>query len=228
MLPTRSRSRLASIVGLIVALGAPFLLPFLPGHAHARITDVAQDIGIAVFEWIVAIALPTIVIFWERLPLRSIGFRGLSPRDGVAMAVAFVGMFIGIGIVAALTRGNAIQSSSPTPAEVAAVPLALRIVLCLTAGFCEELMLRGYAIERLASFTGKYWVGGVVAVVLFTLAHIPRYGYTSSLLDVAVVSTLLTALYIYTRNFFAVAILHAFIDFIGLVLTPAFAARAFL
>jgi membrane protease YdiL (CAAX protease family) len=218
------RYRTASIVGLTVALGAPFVLPFLPGQAPSRITDVAQDVHIAAFEWVVALALLAIVLFWERLPLRSIGFRPLSARDCIALAAAVVSMYLVLGIVAASHGGS--RASGPTPAQIAALPLLLRVVLFLTAGFCEELMLRAYAIERLTQFTGMPWVGGVIAIVLFTLAHVPRYGFSESLMNVAIISAFITALYLYTRNFFACAIMHAFIDFIGLVLGPALAPHA--
>jgi membrane protease YdiL (CAAX protease family) len=210
---------------LTVALGAPFVLPFLPGQAPSRITDVAQDVHIAVFEWVVALVLLAIVLFWERLPLRSIGFRPLSARDCIALAAAVVSMYLVLGVTAAL-HGGSRASGGATPAQIAALPILLRIVLFLTAGFCEELMLRAYAIERLTLFTGRPWVGGVIAIVLFTLAHVPRYGFSASLADVAVISAFITALYLYTRNFFACAVMHAFIDFLGLVLGPALAAHA--
>jgi membrane protease YdiL (CAAX protease family) len=220
----RPGSRIASIAGLIVALGAGFVLPFLPGQAHQQITDVGQDTVVVAFEWIVAVVLLAIVHFWERLPLSSIGFRALSRRDSIAIGVAFAGMYVGLGIATALTHDTSVQINGATPAQIGAVPLVLRVVLFLTAGFCEELMFRAYAIERLALFTGKLWIGGVVAVVLFTLAHAPRYGFSVSLADVAIIATFLTALYLWTRNFWACAIMHAFIDFVGLVAVPVFTA----
>jgi membrane protease YdiL (CAAX protease family) len=219
------RSRVAPVAGLIVALGAPCLLPFLPGQAHQRITDVSQDVTVAVFEWTVALVLLAIVLFWERLPLSSIGFRRLRPRDGVAYGVAVVAMFVGVGAVSALTHSKPGDAGGVTPEQIAMVPLALRIVLFVTAGFCEELMLRAYAIERLALFTGTVWIGGVVSVVVFTLAHLPRYGFSPELLNVGVIAACLTGLYLWTRNFWACAILHAFIDFFGLVLAPALSAH---
>lgn len=201
------------------------MLPFLPGQAHQRINDVGQDVGVIVFEWIVALALLAIVVFWERLPLRSIGFRPPSWRHFLAMGVAFVAMYVALGVAAALSHGTPSDSGGVTAAQIAAVPLVLRIVLFLTAGFCEELMLRAYAIERLTLFTGKLWIGGAVVVVLFTLAHVPRYGFSVALIDVAIIAIALTALYLRTRNFWVCAIMHAIIDFFGLIVGPAFATH---
>jgi membrane protease YdiL (CAAX protease family) len=221
--PTRPRSRAASIVGLIVALGSAFLLPYIPGQAHQNIADVKQDLGVVIFEWIVALVILAIVFFWERLPLGSIGFRMPSWRDVGAMGITTVALFVATAIFAALAPTTA---SGATSAQIVAVPLMLRIALFLTAGFCEELMFRAYAIERLTLFTGKLWVSGAVTAALFTLAHVPRYGFHSSLLAVAIIAAFLTALYLWRRNFWVCAAMHGFIDCYGLVIAPLFGAGA--
>jgi membrane protease YdiL (CAAX protease family) len=98
--------------------------------------------------------------------------------------------------------------------------------LFLTAGFCEELMFRAYAIERLAMFSGKLWVGGLVTAVLFTLGHVPRYGWSVSLAGVFIIGTFLTVLYVRQRNLWLCAAVHAASDAMGLVIGPAFALHA--
>jgi len=223
--PAQPRSRIASIAGLIVALGAPFLLPLVPGQAQQHITDIGQDSVVVVFEWVVALAILAIVIFWERLPLSSIGFRRAKRFDFVAMAIAVVALFIASGVFSALARAGEARLNQATLAQIATLPLALRIGMFLTAGFCEELMFRGYAIERLTLLTGKLWIGGVAAVVLFTLGHLPRYGFSLSLAAVAIVATALTALYLWRRNFWICATMHALIDCGGLVIAPAIAVH---
>jgi uncharacterized protein len=221
--PPARAPRAAAIAGLIVALGSPFLLPYLPGQAHQNIADVKQNIGILVFEWIVALAILAIVLFWERLPLGSIGFRTPSWRDVGAMAITTVGLFVATALFAALAPSIA---SGATPAQIVAVPLALRIALFLTAGFCEELMFRAYAIERLTLFTGKLWISGAVSVALFTLGHVPRYSFHLSLVAVAIIAAFLTALYLWRRNFWLCAAMHAIVDCIGLVIAPLLGAGA--
>ena len=211
----------ATIAGLIAALGSPFLLPYLPGQAHQNIADARQDVGIVVFEWVVTLVILAIVLGWERLPLGSIGFRMPSWRDAGAMAVVLVAIVVAAGALAAATHAT----NGATPAEIAALPLGLRIAIFLTAGFGEELMFRAYAIERLTLFTGKLWISGVLTVALFTLGHVPRYGFGPELGGVAIIATGLTALYLWRRNFWVCAAAHAFIDFIGLVVVPL-AARA--
>jgi membrane protease YdiL (CAAX protease family) len=217
------RSRTASVAGLLVAIGAPLLIGFLPGQAHQNIADARQDTVVLVCEWIIAFAILGIVIFWEKLPLSSIGFRTPSWRDFAALGVALVAMIVALGAFSALT--HTMGTGGDSSAQLAAVPLVLRVGLFLTAGFCEELMFRGYAIERLGLLTGRLWLGGALGVVLFTLGHVPRYGFSLSLVAVAITATALTALYLRTRNLWVCAIMHAAIDCVGLVIVPAFAAR---
>ena len=219
----KPRSRLASIAGLIVALGAPFVLGYVPGYQPGPLTDTAGDIRFIIFEWVVAFTLLAIVIFWERLPLRSIGFRALSRRVGMRVAVT-AAIYATLAIITTLHRGNASVFGLPTPAELATVPILMRIALCLTAGFCEELMFRAYSIERLALLTGNLQIASIVTTVLFTLGHVQVYGFTVALVGVAIFSTVVAALYLKTRNFFACAIVHTFIDFLGLILRPAIVA----
>jgi membrane protease YdiL (CAAX protease family) len=107
-----------------------------------------------------------------------------------------------------------------------AIPIGIRIFTFLTAGFCEELLFRAYAIERLTMLTGNLWAGSIAAVVLFTLGHIPRYGFGPELLGVLFIAVALTALYAWRRNFWVCATMHAAIDAFGLVVAPALSAHA--
>jgi hypothetical protein len=115
----KPRSRLASIAGLIVALGAPFVLGYVPGFEAGPLTDAAGDIRFIVFEWIVAFILLAIVIFWERLPLRSIGFRPLTRQAGVRVAIT-AAIYAALAIMVTLRRGNVSVFGLPTPAELSA------------------------------------------------------------------------------------------------------------
>jgi CAAX protease family protein len=223
---SESRSRIASAIGLLIALGSPFVLPLLPGQAHVTITDARQDTVVMVFEWIVAIAIVAIVLFWERLPLRSVGFRAPGWRDLGAMILTVVGVVAVGGSFVVMTHStDPGRLAGASPAQIASVPLALRIALFLTAGFCEELMFRGYAIERLAMFTGKLWLGGLAGAILFTAAHLARYGFSLALTGVFIIGAFLTGLYLWRRNIWLCAIIHASADAMGLVVGPALSSH---
>jgi membrane protease YdiL (CAAX protease family) len=136
--------------------------------------------------------------------------------DAGAMIVALIAIILAAGALSAVTGAT----NGATAAEIAAVPLGLRIAIFLTAGFCEELLFRAYAIERLTLFTGNVWLSGALTLALFTLGHVPRYGFHPSLAGVAIIGAGLTGLYLWRRNFWICAAAHAFIDFIGLVVGP--------
>jgi membrane protease YdiL (CAAX protease family) len=213
----------ATIVGLIVALGSPFLLPLITGRGRQSILDVRQDGIIVAFEWTVAIVILGLILPWERLPLRSIGFRMPSFLDVGAMALALVAMWVTVALFVVATHA----STNEAPAvEIARIPLLLRVTIFLTAGFCEELLFRAYAVERLALLTGSMWIAGAISVGLFTLGHVPRYGFSPSLAIVAIIGAFLTALYLWRRNFWVCAGMHAIVDCVGLVIAPAVATHA--
>lgn len=224
------RTRAATVLGLIVALGWPFgiwlIRAALHEPFHKTITDTRATAQTLAVEWTVALAVILIALFWERLPLRTLGFRRPARQDFLAMIAVLVGLFVALGILGALSHAPRNEISGATPAQILAIPLGLRVFTFLTAGFCEELFFRAYAIERLTMLTGNLWAGSIAAVVLFTLGHIPRYGFGGELLGVLVIAVALTALYAWRRNFWICAAMHAAIDAFGLLVAPALSVHA--
>ncbi|MBV9149528.1 MAG: CPBP family intramembrane metalloprotease [Candidatus Eremiobacteraeota bacterium] len=216
------RARTPTIVGLIVALGWPLLFLVLPNQRHQNVTDMRQDEQIIAFEWIVTILVALIIIFWERLPLaHSVGLRRPVWRDALIALVALIVLAVTIAIVAfALHTRSAFSNVDPT--KLRALPFALRFGIVFTAGFCEEFLFRGYAIERLIALTGKLWIGGVGAIVLFTVGHIARYGIGVELLGVAIIATFLTLIYIRRRSLWPCIVMHWVVDGLPLVVAPHF------
>ena len=225
-----ARTRAATVVGLVVALGWPFAGELVRAAAHApfhkTITDNRATGETLFIEWTVALVLFVLVVYWEKLPLSSIGWRLPAGKDWLAMAGAIVALFLTLGVFTAMTHTSRHDVNGATPAQLLAIPIGLRIFTFLTAGFCEELFFRAYAIERLTALTGNLWTGCIAAVVLFTLGHVPRYGFTTQLVDVFLIAVALTALYAYRRNFWICATMHAAIDATALLLAPLLASHA--
>ena len=68
--------------------------------------------------------------------------------------------------------------SRPRPAlsrrsELAGVPLYVTILIALIAGVTEELLFRGYPIERLSEISGSTTIGACAAYVIFVGLHAP-------------------------------------------------------
>jgi uncharacterized protein len=99
------------------------------------------------------------------------------------------------------------------------LPFILRLALVVTAGIFEEVLYRGYAIERLTTIWGSQWTAAVVTVALFILAHLPVIGF-AHLPPVAVVGVLVTLLYLWRRDLILNMVAHATIDGIALLVVP--------
>lgn len=75
--------QIVTFVGLFVALGLPFILDLLIGRSPEDLAIPSRVVIAIVEEWMVALALLSIVLFWERQSLGSIGIGKMSGRDWV-------------------------------------------------------------------------------------------------------------------------------------------------
>lgn len=212
--------RLPTIVGLTFALGWPVI--FQITQHHQNLGDVGQDEFVVAAEWIALIVLFAIIVFWEHLP--ALGSVGIG-RPRVADVAIVLGLIVlAIVLVALFAHARVKIPKSNALAQVFGIPLGLRIALVFTAGVCEEVFFRGYAIERLRALTGNIWIGALVGTVLFTLGHIPRYGFSAGLFGVAFIGALLSLLYIWRRNLLPCIALHWLFDGLSLLALPAVAS----
>jgi len=91
-------------------------------------------------------------------------------RD-VALAVAFliISSMILAGVSHLLHASNgevALRVLPRTRAEIAAY-----LLLCATAGFCEEIIFRGYLHRQFTAWSGSTYAGLLLQALLFGLAH---------------------------------------------------------
>ena len=84
-------------------------------------------------------------------------------------------------------------------------------------GIVEELVFRGYAIERTEALTGSRIAGFVVSVVTFSLAHLAYWGW-GALITVTAVGAVLTLFYQWRRDLPANMLAHFAVDGIQLLL----------
>jgi hypothetical protein len=107
-----------------------------------------------------------------------IGGRWKSARD----VLADVGLAVGLWAVWTVIE-RAIEKASDRwfgPAHAASIQTllpqrALEILLwigvCISAGFCEELVFRGYFQKQFEGFTHSRWIALVLQSLLFGIAH---------------------------------------------------------
>ncbi|GAA4754779.1 hypothetical protein GCM10023264_22440 [Sphingomonas daechungensis] len=173
----------------------------------------------------IAILAVTAFVLWivvarERLPLSSIGLRfdrvGRSVAWGFGLAVAaFVILlaclagFSDLGIH--YGEGSGISRALP-----------VTFLAVMRAGISEEVLYRGFALERLQSLTGSKWIAAGVTLVLFAAFHF-RQGMAGVFLAF-VLGGLFTAYYLWKRDLLATITGHFLVDFVPNVLLPLLGA----
>jgi membrane protease YdiL (CAAX protease family) len=212
----RPPRRTASLVGLFLALVVPaFLSAGGPGELPVG-TDatLAVIINEAVI-WGLTLALLGIVLFWERRPLISIGL-GWPTWSAIRTGALFT---FGLIVLAMIAGGIVEMSGLPVgddgqTALIMGMPIWLQLVVVISAGFTEEVLFRGYAIERMTELTRSRWLGAIVPILVFGGVHAPFWGIGHAL--VAGMSGLwLTLIYLWKRNLWTNIVAHALLD--GLV-----------
>ncbi|MFQ5882346.1 MAG: CPBP family intramembrane glutamic endopeptidase [Candidatus Methylomirabilales bacterium] len=200
-----------TIVGLCIALGGAVLpvskLLSNPDSFTARMLEQG-------FLWVLFGLVIAIVILWEKQSLSSIGFR---PQW---KSVAWGSLLVAVMIFVTGPLGIWVLKQSGLPGfesgftRLANLPVWFLAVAVVTAGVVEETLYRGYAIERLALFTGNYWWAGLLALTAFALVHVPFWGW-GPVLVVSISGIPLLVFYIWKRDLLACIIAHTVMDTVG-------------
>ncbi len=173
--------------------------------------------------WGVTLALLAIVLFWERRPLASIGLVRPTRSAFAAGAAATVALLILALLAAFAIQQTGLPLESGREEIVIGLPPWVQLAIVISAGFTEEVLFRGYPIERLTELTGSRWFGAIVPIVIFGAVHAPFWGLGHAL--VAGMSGLwLTLLYLWRRNLWTNIAAHALLDGLVFVLIDVYAA----
>jgi membrane protease YdiL (CAAX protease family) len=183
--------------------------PALGAHAIGLLAIVLIALG--VYAW---------AILGEGYALERLGFRQVSwatPLLAIALTAFFVLVFGPIAYWVLARAGSqgfgaGIEAANQLPAAY----LMLTIAIVASA---EELLYRGYAIERLSDLTGSYVFASVVSVVAFGLAHVPMWGWAPAATTI-VSGGVVTAAYLWRRDILALILAHIATDLCGIVLVP--------
>jgi membrane protease YdiL (CAAX protease family) len=185
-------------------------LAALSPHLVGDSPNLGMQVVLQLVFCLFAVAIIVLVLRYERLPLRSIGLRR---PDGYTIPTA-VGLFALGFLLQVLLIGPLVQrwgqaGAAAGLAELSALPIWFRLVLGVTGGIVEETLYRGYAVERLATLTGRRWLGAVLATVAFTAAHIPAWGLGFALVADLPAGVLLVLFYLWRRDLVANMLAHS-------------------
>lgn len=157
------------------------------------------------------------------VPMSSVGFR---LPEGWRLWVPLAATLA----LAALQTSSAIKVARlPAPSEklraqlgsVAAISprtaseLPAFFGVSLTAGFCEELLFRGFLVWVLQPLVGL-WVAAVLSALLFGLAH--AYQGLAGVIRTGLFGLVFTAIVLLTQSLWPAIVLHAAVDAMGGVL----------
>jgi uncharacterized protein len=169
---------LHTLVLLVVLLGGAGLMYFSAGQLRAteQPNRIALYLSTAVWEWTL-----TAYVLWgvRRHGIRLEEVTGAKwksllefARDvGIAISFWFVAlMVLGATAVALHFRGS--KESVGFLAPHGWNEIALWILVCVTAGFCEETIFRGYFQKQFIAWSGNAAVGVVASAVVFGACHI--------------------------------------------------------
>jgi membrane protease YdiL (CAAX protease family) len=192
----------------------------------ARHGRLAGYLSIMIVEWLV-VALVWVSLRRQGVSLRELiggkwqSFEKALLDFGIAAGFWFVSLIVlaAAGYALGLARGNLedIRRAFGFLAPHTGVELLVWLAVCLTAGFCEEVIFRGLFQRQFAALTRSRWGGVLLQALLFGAAH--GYQGVRRMAQIAVFGALFGILVLWRKSLRPGMIAHAWQDTItGLLL----------
>jgi len=205
---------LITIMGLGLALAAPVLYTLfaeailLSDQSH---TLLHIYMGLFVM-WFLAVAVVLLTLWAEKRPLSSIGWE--SPTVKLTLIGVGLGVLLSLTVPALSVLSGMMIPSDEAGSIESAVQISGFIMLAgvITAGITEEILYRGYAMERLLDWTGSKWISSIISLVFFTVLHISGWNMAHIVGVVIPLGAAMIALYWWKRNLILVIIVHIVIN----------------
>ncbi|MHC5226638.1 CPBP family intramembrane glutamic endopeptidase [Enterococcus sp. LJL99] len=202
----KRKEKIKSFLGVLVILVLSFFNDFL---TIINVPPLINGmIGNIIWNWFI-VALLFFYIF--RVEKRTVASIGLKKPTGDDLKWAFY--FWGMSNVWYVVLNFFFPQSELNEgiSTITSLTLPLVLLLVITTAFCEEVIWRGFLMERIYELTGYIWLGASISFVIFIIPHIQVFGY-EWLIYHAFGSSLLYVLYVWRRNLWSTILLHFLIN----------------
>lgn len=209
-----SSKRTIILVGLVLSLG----IDLLPLGRWGEHLGLGKLVGHEALYFAAALAVLLYVLLVEKRPLSSIGFRRPGIVDLLLAVIAGVALVAGIVVIYQFVfPALHLHMNVAVMSKLLNTPLWYRFILVTRAAVNEEIVFRGYPIERLIELTKLKWVAAIVSWAFFTYAHLSGWG-APQLIVAGYGGVILVGLYMWRRNLWANMLAHWIGDGAGFLL----------
>jgi len=209
--------RRITLAGIVFALGFAGLPISTWDHEFA---DIPHLVGNELIWWAAVALLLLYVVKIERRPLSSIGLRSPGLKNtgiGIALGVVTIALLgiLYLRVLPALHLEDHVADSA-NAAELLATPFWWRLVSTLRAAVAEEILFRGYALQRIEDLSGSKAAALLISCAVFTAEHLPAWGASHAII-VAVAALAFSLAYLWRRNLWVCIIAHFMVDAISVL-----------
>jgi membrane protease YdiL (CAAX protease family) len=199
---------LLAIWGILFAL----LSPCLPISCwENEFAGVGHLVGYEVIWWAMVAFVLSYVVWAEHRSLSSIGFRRLHIWDIIIAVLGAIVMIAGLAAIYFVLFPALHVNEDQQINQLVATPFWWRFISTIRAAVGEEVLFRGYAMERIEELIGSRAVAAVLSCTVFAVGHVGSWGW-SHLLVAGFGGILLTVLYLWRRNLWVNIIAHFIVD----------------
>ncbi len=203
------------VLGLSLSLVAPviFVLFIIPIFIKPNVNEPFATLASLGIFWGLAFVVLIFTRVIENLPLTTIGWKPLSWKS--ALLAIGLGLLLSLLVPMLTLLFSAIfpPSDSGTITQVASTySWQVLLLSVFTAGVTEEVLFRGYALERLQEVTDSKGISGLISLVFFVVVHATGWDIAHIIGVVLPLGIVMTGLYFWQRNLLFVMIVHTVIN----------------
>ena len=154
-----------------------------------------------------AVILLFFVKYFEKTTFEYFGFSKENNLEAIKVGTGLA-IFSIVGVVAILLMSNNISLSFSKDLKIGII--IILAILVLMQGFLEEVVFRGYLMTRLAAKKGK-WIAILLSSIFYLVFRMSNLTTSKiDLLNIFLISVVMSLLYWYFDNVLVIAIFHAF------------------